>query len=945
MATQHAGDLKDPIPQKFIYKNQAGKFFVVGGTGGTGGTIDPRVGNLNDLTTTEKGTVVAALNEVAGRQGAGDATEAVKGIAKLSDAVDSTLDAHNGATAATPLAVKTVDSKIGNLTDLETQAKTNVVEAINELKQTGGTGGGGGNANYVLTPEITSPVTGAVGQNVKPVISGSPFISVVPGDSRKHRVFEISKDADFATKAVEKNINADSWTVETALDASTKFYVRIKDIGIKGGASGYSVAVNFTTGTAQGPLTPTLTLKGFNDSPTDIGSGLKITASPYTTADGSSDIHKATSWSIKKTGAVDNVWEELNSVDYKTEVIVPDGTLEPGTAYTVTCIYHSTSFTDAAPAQVNFTTSTDFGHIVTPVVTVSGFPTNISTLPTISGGVFASTRITDKHVDTEIKVVKTLNQTEVFTKTFGAAVTSVNLTTALDKMTQYTARVRYKGEQLGWSDWGTLAFTTSNTSHEYNYIGVPGTLDFGIGLAPPAAYESISAGTGTAEERKGHPLPGTFTHGNFQYGLYEWGEKTKPAERTDNTDLTKNCRAVYMNWIPKYYWRPLYDDATNTLLEEIRLTEDVLPYVEVTLDQLKEAQRRSPHNCIVIAPSKMFANEADANAHGFIMPRSFIDGGKEQDGYFIANTVSVCAYSTADRAKILFHGMGTQDNNIMQSLAGYTITGARLYNSSLDTTPNVGPMNFAIKPLGDDCPISCMTSFMAADLARISFCQGLYAKSTDACAWYQENLQYNCPCGINQGGLNDYNFNDVKVGVVWNTAAGHIFPTQYAKTTVTGSLAGPAHINGPLYQPTIGIGNIGGKSTGILKTDIALKSLTKSNITSADNYIESNMPNSSSGYWGSTGKISNWASIADKNLNAVSFFYPKPDGLSTGGTTEFGQDYCYTPFSYEIESVFGYYDWNNHSGPFCRYYGSSNYAWASAGYDLVGLRVASYANV
>lgn len=946
MATQHAGDLKDPIPQKFIYKNQAGKFFVVGGTGGTGGTIDPRVGNLNDLTTTEKGTVVAALNEVAGRQGAGDATETVKGIAKLSDAVDSTLDARNGATAATPLAVKTVDSKIGNLTDLETQAKTNVVEAINELKQTGGTGGGGGNANYVLTPEITSPVTGAVGQNVKPVISGSPFISVVPGDSRKHRVFEISKDADFATKAVEKNINADSWTVETALDASTKFYVRIKDIGIKGGASGYSVAVNFTTGTAQGPLTPTLTLKGFNDSPTDIGSGLKITASPYATADGSPDIHRATSWSIKKTGAVDNVWEELNSVDYKTEVIVPDGTLEPGTAYTVTCIYHSTSFTDAAPAQVNFTTSTDFGHIVTPVVTVSGFPTNISTLPTISGGVFASTRITDKHVDTEIKVVKTLNQTEVFTKTFGAAVTSVNLTTALDKMTQYTARVRYKGERLGWSEWGTLAFTTSNTSHEYNYIGVPGTLDFGIGLAPPAAYESISAGTGTAEERKGHPLPGTFTHGNFQYGLYEWGEKTKPAERTDNTDLTKNCRAVYMNWIPKYYWRPLYDDATNTLLEEIRLTEDVLPYVEVTLDQLKEAQRRSPHNCIVIAPSKMFANEADANAHGFIMPRSFIDGGKEQDGYFIANTVSVCAYSTADRCKILFHGLGTQDNNIMQSLAGYTITGARLSNSSLETTPNVGPMNFAIKPLGDDCPISCMTSFMAADLARISFCQGLYAKSSSACAWYDSNLRDNHPHGISYSGMADANNNNIRVAVAWDGAKGHIFPTLYAMTTITGSLAGPTHINGPLHQPTVGI--LGTKNNGILKTDIALKSLTKLTVTGDDAYIASNMPTPNGGSWGATGKISNWASIADKNLNAVSFFWPKPDGVAPAGTTEFGQDSCVYVNTNEVILAFGYFAWESSTGPFCRGphdTGGYGVSWSDTGYYNIGLRVASYADL
>lgn len=951
MADTHAGTIQDPIPQQFIYKDNNNKFYTVGGggSGGPAGTIDPRVGNLDDLTTVEKGSVVAALNEVAGKQGAGDATDTVKGISKLSDAIDSDLDARHGATAATPLAVKNVDIKIGDLTLLDTQDKSNVVNALNEIKQTGGAGG---NSSYVLTPEITSPVTGSVGQNVKPTIAGTAFTSVVPGDTRKHRTFELSKEQNFATVAASKNVNADSWTVETALDATTLYYARIKDVGVKGGTSAYSVAVSFTTGAAVGPLTPTLTLKGYNDSPDDIGSGLKIVASPYTVSDGSSDIHKATSWSIKKTGGMDNVWEELNSKDYKTEVIVPEGTLEPGVSYTVSCIYHSTSYSDAAPAQLKFTTSTDFGHVITPVVTVTGYPTNITTLPAISGGVFASTRITDKHVDTEIKVVKTLNQTEVFTKTFGSGVTSVNLTTALDKMTQYTARVRYKGERLGWSEWGELSFTTSNSSHEYNYVGIPGTLDFGIGLAPPAAYESISAGAGTDEERKGHPLPGTFTHGDFQFGLYEWGEKTKPAERSDNTDLTKNCRAVYMNWYPKYYWRPLYDDASNTLLEEKRLIEDVLPYVEVTLEQLKEAQRRSPNNCIVIAPSKMFANEADANAHGFILPRSFIDGGKEQDGYFMANTVSVCAYSTADRSKVLFHGLGSQDNNVLQSLAGYTITGARLYNSSLETTPNVGPMNFAIKPLGDDNPISCMTAFMAADLARLSFCQGLYAKSTDACAWYKENLQYNCPRGINLRGLSDNNFDEIKVAVTWGDNAGHIFPAQYDKTTVTGSLAGATHISGPLWQPTIGVGKIGNKNTGILKESVALKSLTKSNITNADNYIESNMPatgmpNSSYGNWGATGKISNWASIADKNLNAVSFLYPKPSGLSSGGTVEFGQDYCYQPFSYEIEIVFGYYSDGEVAGPFCRRGsdGSYYYGWAGSGSDYAGLRVASYADL
>lgn len=837
MATQHAGDLKDPIPQKFIYKNQAGKFFVVGGTGGTGGTIDPRVGNLNDLTTTEKGTVVAALNEVAGRQGAGDATEAVKGIAKLSDAVDSTLDAHNGATAATPLAVKTVDSKIGNLTDLETQAKTNVVEAINELKQTGGTGGGGGNANYVLTPEITSPVTGAVGQNVKPVISGSPFISVVPGDSRKHRVFEISKDADFSTKAVEKNINADSWTVETALDASTKFYVRIKDIGIKGGASGYSVAVNFTTGTAQGPLTPTLTLKGFNDSPTDIGSGLKITASPYTTADGSSDIHKATSWSIKKTGAVDNVWEELNSVDYKTEVIVPDGTLEPGTAYTVTCIYHSTSFTDAAPAQVNFTTSTDFGRIVPPVVSISGFPTSVSTLPTIRGGVFTVTRVTDRHVDTEIKVIRINDSHEVFTKTFGSAATSVTLETPLSKRTQYTAKVRYKGEKLGWSDWGVQTFTTDNDDVKYNYIGVPGSIGFGVGLARPEAYQSIVAGAGTPEEKRGHELPGTRDPRNFQYGLYQWGNPDAVLDHGKEWAFKENHVAICMNWIPKYYIASLWNEDDKRPFTDEELTEKILPYVEVTFEQLKEAIRRSPENGVVIAPGHAFANRAEANKKGFYLPRAFINAGKEVDGFFFANTETVTSHvlNFTDKKFKIFAGYHEKDNYFGQSTSNSTtlvMTKESLHGPlGAGSYPTLDPKNVddwfwggregysmgaeeLLYPLGSLSRIRAPSVFMIQAVRFISYCHGLFASSTEECAWLDVSMVYNGVRGVNNSKDHKSDSNDATVFItnrydtkVSTTVGANncVFANNYEKTTMTGQPFGPTHLNGWLPVVPFGI--------------------------------------------------------------------------------------------------------------------------------------------
>lgn len=90
---------------------------------------DARVGNLSTLTTTQKGTVVAAINELAARPVTGDDAR-VGELATLSTDVKATLVA----------AVNEVDAHadknaqdIGSIGNLTTTAKTSLVEAINEL--------------------------------------------------------------------------------------------------------------------------------------------------------------------------------------------------------------------------------------------------------------------------------------------------------------------------------------------------------------------------------------------------------------------------------------------------------------------------------------------------------------------------------------------------------------------------------------------------------------------------------------------------------------------------------------------------------------------------------------------------------------------------------------------------------------------------------------------
>lgn len=482
-ATTNAGTIDDPIPQELIWKDAQGKFYKVAGAGGSSSGADPRVGDLADLNTTDKTTVVAAINEVNLKQatgGAPDANDINKGVTKLSDAIDSDLNATDGVTAATPLAVKNVNSKIGDLANLNTTDKSNIVNALNEVKANS-SGSGSGNS-YVVTPTIIAPSNGALGQSTKVNIIGTAYKNVFPDDARKHRVFEVCTDNNFTSNVIRKEVDADSWTVEQVLSAETKHYARIKDISTDGYESAFSPVINFTTGAKVGAISPTITLLGYNDSPSDIGSGLKIKGSEYQSNGDEADTHKATSWSIRSAVSRSNVWESLNDTVNKTQITVPRGTLQKGTSYIVSVIYHSTNYADSAPSEVKFTTSNDFGTVQAPVVSIDGGATDTSLTPVINGGVFSNTREPDTHAASEIKVLLSENmsviwESEVQTPTTSFTVPSQKLQLA----TQYKVQMRYKGTNFGWSEWGELTFTTTANADglQNPTVGIEGSTNNG----------------------------------------------------------------------------------------------------------------------------------------------------------------------------------------------------------------------------------------------------------------------------------------------------------------------------------------------------------------------------------------------------------------------------------------------------------------------------------
>lgn len=921
--SQHAGTIADPIPQRLLYKKGDKVYTVATGPSTSGPTTD-----VVEATDTQKGitrlsdaidsdsnaatgvtaatpkAVKDALEQAkaytdANSGGAGgitaDATNVVKGINKLSDALDSDLNAATGATAATPLAVKQVNTKVTTL-EQTSQDHGNRLDALES-------GGSGGGMSYVVTPKILTPTNGAVGQNTRITITGSGYENVFPADARKHRIFELSKAQDFSTKLETKEADADSIKFDTQLDAQTKYYTRIKDVSQKEYRSNWSPVVMFTTGDVTHANTPVITLKGFADSPTDIGSGLTIEGGAYSVNDSSEDTHKATSWSIRlKTGRA-NVWESLNDETNKTSIEVPKGTLQKSTAYVVTVIYHSTNFNDSSPAEHEFTTSNDFGTVQTPVITISGEPDKILETPRFSGGVFSCTRDPDTHESTEIQVIKSQDQSQVWTHTAAGATTITIPKGMLTVSTQYKVKMRYKGAAYGWSAWAEKDFTTAAEFVRYLYIGVPGTSTFGVGLASEEVLDSF---TERPRLKSDDPT-------DMFYAAYELG--------------FNNRNGYCCTCIPKFYFAYLQKDRDGTNLNDSEL-DALLPYVEVTKEQMKEAQRRSPYNAIVIAPADSFADRNEAQQHGFILPRGFIDGGKEKPCFFIANSLTLGILNS----NLVSFG---NTRKSLDNSSGYLL---RCKSSTGTTDLNFSSLGGALDSIHNfGHNASLLSIFAWSAICLISLAQGQYATSTDDCAWYDASLQKNYPKGINNTNA-DIDDPTVRINTAMSNNTGDAFVNEsvYAKTTHNGSINGITHVNGWLWQPTIGVSGLG-DGNYILKESVALKDITLSNVRDKSLYdkVSFSIPFSSS--WGNRSKSSLFHETSGEKWALIGAF---SDDSGAGFTTsDFGSDEHQRTDTSDAPTVGGSWTNNVSSGIFAR----SHPGWELSAYDC-GARLMAYPN-
>ena len=963
-AGNHAGTVEDPIPQQLLYTKTAEdgtkKVYTVAAgiaVGGSGGSSAP-------------------------------ATDTVMGIVKLTDDPETDAPAATGSIAMTPNGVKTY---------VETKAEETLQQAKEYTDQNAG---GGGTLGYVVTPTITTPTDSATNVSTLPTIAATPYKNVFGAeDPRAHRVFQVSEKADFSELILDENVNADSYQVTAQLSPNKTLYVRVKDVASSGYESAWSLSVSFTTSAGLVANTPTVTLHGYADSPTDILSGVRITTSAYDTQ--SQDEHKATTWSIStKEGTRSVVWSSANDTTNKTEVTVPDGTFSQSTEYVLTVIYHGTKAFDSAPAIVEFTTSDDFGHVVAPTLSVEGGPNAVYETPLLTGGAFSNTRDGDTHDMSDWEILDS-NGISAIWQSLNDTTNKTQIRVPATKLvvgTAYKARVRYHGTKYGWSqyttvdfstvaafnvvntptitvegspdkvkehplltgsafgginvthkstdwqvlkasdssvvweslnntsnllsievpkgnlqvstgyifrvrynsnegvssDWGSATFTTVASFIQYGYIGVPGTSTFGVGLATREQYESVQL----------QPAPNCENENDFQFGLYIRGAFDGSAD------------GVALKFIPPFYLAMLQKDEGTVNLSDGEL-DALLPYVEVTKEQMKEAQRRSPHNAMVVAPFDKFANESEANQHGFYLMRGFVDGGEVQQGFFIANTITSFVR--------FWSGPAGEQRSIGRYSCGFDKIeidpNFNLLRANVGKFNNVGDI-FTVKASSynakgnfierlSNTPYQCCSIFAWAVISVLSLIQGQYATDTAQCAWYDSTLTHNYPKGINNR-TTDVDDATVTSNTV-DTSNGSVFVTAgYEKTTHNGSITGITNVNGWAWPYVIG--SLGGGST-LLKRTSSIYDVTYDNVDnmSADIY-EAHSTTLISSQWGGTKTSFPSFTGTDKDLFGVYAF----GGNTSNNSNEFGTDYHTYGITYSAIVIGGNYYNGAGAGVFAR---------------------------
>ena len=907
----------------------------------------------------------------------------------------------------------------------------------------GGGGGSGGPTQYIKTPVILSPVNEATGVSVLATIRVSEYENLFESDAWANRHVQIATVGEFTSESIvyDHMEKATEFQVtDPPLPANTTLYIRAKDYSEDGLESEWSNIVMFTTGDAITVNKPELQLFGWHESTSDFVQTIKATGSEFSVTQGQIDNHIKTDWWIEQATTRSNVhiWESMSDPTNLTSITTPEiEALQPSTKYVFCCVYYGEKYGASPVSMKEFTTSSDFGKVNTPTLSVEGGPSDVYETPRLTATAFSNTRDPDTHVSTNWKIV-------LASDAGGAAVwesTSdmVNKTEItvpkgrLQPSTSYIAMVQYNGQVYGLSEWAQYQFSTvaafssintptltvdgapssvletptltlsafggDNATHKNTHFKVlkndDNALVWETSVAAPAVSTRVPAKTlqpnttykfqGWYEAVEGVTSAVAEVVATTKQTFVEIGDIGKPdsptfgvgipsdeeAEAfipgmTKHPDFYDETKAGYGSWIlpnknyhsdsnwtvfggvlkyiPKFYWHPLFkgDGGPSLLLSDNEI-EALVPYVDVTKEQMIAVRDKYPYSGVVFASASAFANESEANAQGFILPAAFIDGGKEKNGFFIAPTLTTFTSDPSQDADILFgetYSKTPANADLWRLLRHASHSGMALPPSF------TGTMKDAIAlPRWYSSTLCCETIYTVAALALISLCVAQYATSTTECAWYDPKGVTNFPKGINNGSSADQDDPSVALAAAMDAEQGSVFPTTqkgYCKTTHNGRINGITHVNGWLYRPMVGYGYLPNRGDRLFDcTKHSISEITVDNVES-DTTMFVTVTEPVGGAWSeqSTTPLYTSASGQARLLNCV---YSHSSGR---GSATFGYDNHRSPYLDRIVYCGG--DWKEflRAGVFCRhntyYGGSEDYdSWLGSSSDT-GFRVIGY---
>jgi hypothetical protein len=439
------------------------------------------------------------------------------------------------------------------------------------------------------------------------------------------------------------------------------------------------------------------------------------------------------------------------------------------------------------------------------------------------------------------------------------------------------------------------------------------------------AYEGYINGVWRAQQKLAQIVPGSIgTPGDagFGVGVYTGSNLTSLGlspmygcedPLSENYGNYLHTTGSIMCYIPKFYYRlgnishPLYAEFGDNLVE--------------------------------VVGKETFETEAEANVAGFILHRAFIDGGVEQDGFFIDKYI---ASKSPDNANI---AVSRRFGNPI------SLTTATNYTRSNGMTGCVGQLHDAIvlsKARGGS--YNNASAFMYSALAMLSLSHAEFSSSSTYCAWYDASYTKCYPKGCNNNALGDVNDDTIKytsAGDAGNSAkplVGSLY--NLAKASHNGQGSGVIDINGSMWEVALGLTMPGSSSTAsgtiannnlyVLKESISLSSLTNdwntatsawgtsANLDTKYDLIASGVSLSGLGDWiqwgnGDAGVFYTQSSGGERALSGI--IPPTNNELSSGGINLLGNDGLYRYTRENLYVLFGA-DWYfaSSAGVFSRYF-------------------------